>query len=103
MATDVRDWDDIGRVVAVAVGATAPRAVVNNAGASPPATPPPRRPASPAPSSPHLISPLLVTQRANEVMQDQPKWVESSTSASLSGMAVARTAAYGAAKAGLIN
>ena len=106
LATDVRDWDDIGRAVAVAVGRYGQLdAVVNNAGGSPPAA---AATASPRFSSAiitlNLISPLLVTQRANEVMQDQETGGSIVNIASLSGMRPSPgTAAYGAAKAGLIN
>jgi NAD(P)-dependent dehydrogenase (short-subunit alcohol dehydrogenase family) len=79
--------------------------VVNNAGGSPAAdaaTASPRF--STAIITLNLIAPLLVGQRANAIMQDQPDGGCIINIASLSGMRPSPgTAAYGAAKAGLIN
>jgi NAD(P)-dependent dehydrogenase (short-subunit alcohol dehydrogenase family) len=79
--------------------------VINNAGGSPPA--------DVAEASPRFLSaiialnltaPLFVAQRANAVMQEQLGGGCIVNIASVSGMRPSpRTAAYGAAKAGLIN
>jgi NAD(P)-dependent dehydrogenase (short-subunit alcohol dehydrogenase family) len=79
--------------------------VINNAGGSPyaeAATASPRF--SAAIISLNLLAPLLVAQRANTVMQQQPDGGAIVNIASVSGMRPSPgTAAYGAAKAGLIN
>lgn len=106
VGADVRDWDEIGQVVATTVERFGRLDVaVNNAGGSPPA--------SAATASPrfsrailelNLLAPLLVTQRANEVMQTQDGGGCVVNISSLTGMRPSPgTAAYGAAKAGLIN
>ena len=106
MSGDVRDWDEVRRVV----GYTVERfgrldVVVNNAGGSPPT---PSATASPRFSSAivtlNLLAPLYMTQVANEVMQGQDGGGSVINITSLSGMRPSPgTAAYGAAKAGLIN
>jgi NAD(P)-dependent dehydrogenase (short-subunit alcohol dehydrogenase family) len=103
---DVRDWDEIGRAVTDTVERYGGLdVVVNNAGGAPPAS---AATASPRFSSAilnlNLLAPLLVTQRANEVMQAQVDGGSIVNISSLSGMRPSPgTAAYGAAKAGLIN
>jgi NAD(P)-dependent dehydrogenase (short-subunit alcohol dehydrogenase family) len=94
VAADVRDWDEIGRAVASTVERFGRLdVVVNNAGGAPPAI-----------VELNLLAPLLVTQRANEVMQTQDGGGCVVNIASLTGMRPSPgTAAYGAAKAGLIN
>jgi NAD(P)-dependent dehydrogenase (short-subunit alcohol dehydrogenase family) len=79
--------------------------VVNNAGGSPPAD---TNTASPrftsAIISLNLIAPLLVGQRANAVMQEQPDGGSIINIASINALRPSPgTAAYGAAKAGLLN
>jgi len=79
--------------------------VVNNAGGSPPAD---SASASPRFSTSivalNLLAPLFVAQEANRVMQDQPSGGTIINIASVSGTrASPATAAYGAAKAGLLN
>jgi NAD(P)-dependent dehydrogenase (short-subunit alcohol dehydrogenase family) len=95
-AADVRDTDQVTALVAATVDALGSLDIaVNNAGGTPPAFV--------AGTSPrflssiitlNLIAPLLVAQPVNDVMQGQPD----------GGMSAAPgVAAYGAAKAGLIN
>jgi NAD(P)-dependent dehydrogenase (short-subunit alcohol dehydrogenase family) len=103
---DVRDADQIERVVAFTTERLGRLDVlVNNAGGSPPAdsaTAPPKF--STAIITLNLIAPLLFAQRANAVMQDQPEGGVIINIASVSGIRPSPgTAAYGAAKAGLIN
>jgi NAD(P)-dependent dehydrogenase (short-subunit alcohol dehydrogenase family) len=79
--------------------------LVNNAGGSPPAD---SATASPKFSSAiitlNLVAPLLFAQRANAVMQTQPEGGTIVNIASVSGIRPSPgAAAYGAAKAGLIN
>lgn len=103
---DVREWESIGSLV----DATLSRfgrldVVVNNAGGSPPAD---SATASPRFSSAiidlNLLAPLLVSQRANEVMQTQETGGSVINITSLSARRPSPgTAAYGAAKAGLLN
>jgi NAD(P)-dependent dehydrogenase (short-subunit alcohol dehydrogenase family) len=103
---DVRDPDAAGRVV----GDTVERfgrvdVLVNNAGGSPPAD---AATASPRFSSAivalNLLAPLYLAQRANAVMQAQEDGGVIVNVASVSGTrASPGTAAYGAAKAGLLN
>jgi NAD(P)-dependent dehydrogenase (short-subunit alcohol dehydrogenase family) len=103
---DVRDWDSVGSLVAAAVDTFGRLdVVVNNAGGSPPAAAATASPRfSTAIITLNLIAPLLVTQRANEVMQTQDTGGVVINISSLSGMRPSPgTAAYGAAKAGLIN
>lgn len=105
-AADVRDWDSVGDLVDSVVERFGRLdVVVNNAGGSPPAdaaTVSPRF--STAIITLNLIAPLLVGQRANAVMQAQETGGVILNIASLSGQRPSPgTAAYGAAKAGLIN
>ena len=106
VAADVREPDDIDRVVTT----TTERfgrldVVVNNAGGSPAAdaaTASPRF--STAIITLNLIAPLNVSQRANAVMQEQDGGGSIINIASVSGLRPSPgTAAYGAAKAGLIG
>jgi len=106
VAADVREPDDIERVVTT----TTERfgrldVVVNNAGGSPAAdaaTASPRF--STAIITLNLIAPLHVSQRANAVMQEQDSGGSIINIASVSGLRPSPgTAAYGAAKAGLIG
>jgi NAD(P)-dependent dehydrogenase (short-subunit alcohol dehydrogenase family) len=103
---NVRKIEEIERVVAAATQAFGRLDVlVNNAGGSPPAD---------AATAPHrflasiidlnLTAPLLFAQRANAVMQTQPDGGSIVNIASVSGTRPSPgTAAYGAAKAGLLN
>jgi NAD(P)-dependent dehydrogenase (short-subunit alcohol dehydrogenase family) len=102
VAADVRDVEQLDRVIAAC-----PRLdlLVNNAGGSPFAD---AATASPRFSSSiiqlNLIAPLWLAQRANAVMQQQPEGGAIVNIASVSGVrASPGTAAYGAAKAGLIH
>jgi NAD(P)-dependent dehydrogenase (short-subunit alcohol dehydrogenase family) len=103
---DVRDPDQVQRVVDVAVERFGRLdVVVNNAGGSPPAD---AATASPRFSDAivrlNLLGPLDLAQRANAVMQEQPDGGVIVNIGSISGMRPSPgTAAYGAAKAGLIN
>ena len=106
VATDVRDMEQIDRAVALAVERFGRIDVlVNNAGGSPPAeaaTASPRF--SAAVITLNLIAPLNFAQRANAVMQRQETGGSIVNIASVSGMRPSPgTAAYGAAKAGLVN
>jgi NAD(P)-dependent dehydrogenase (short-subunit alcohol dehydrogenase family) len=106
VAADVRDPDDIERVVADTVGRTGRLDVlVNNAGGSPPAdsaTASPRF--SRAIVELNLIAPLVFSQHANTVMQGQDTGGCIVNIASVSGTRPnPGSAAYGAAKAGLLN
>lgn len=103
---DVRDADEVDRLITSVVDRHGLLdVVVNNAGGSPPA--------HVAAASPRFLSaivalnltaPLLVAQRANAVMQEQLGGGCIVNIASVSGMRPSPgTAAYGAAKAGLIN
>ncbi|HEX6476846.1 MAG TPA: SDR family oxidoreductase [Acidimicrobiales bacterium] len=103
---DVREVDQIDRVVS----ATTDRfgqldVLVNNAGGAPEA---PAATASPRFSasviSLNLVAPLNFSQRANAVMQEQAEGGAIVNIASVSGMRPSPgAAAYGAAKAGLLN
>jgi len=106
VAADVREVDQIDR----AIGVTLERfgridVLVNNAGGSPPAdaaTASPRF--SAAIVSLNLLAPLNFSQRANAVMQRQESGGSIVNIASVSGVRPSPgTAAYGAAKAGLLN
>ena len=106
VAADVREADDVDRLVSTVVDRHgALDVVVNNAGGSPPAdaaTASPRF--SAAIIALNLTAPLLVAQRANAVMQSQADGGSIVNISSVSGLRPSPgTAAYGAAKAGLIN
>jgi NAD(P)-dependent dehydrogenase (short-subunit alcohol dehydrogenase family) len=101
---DVRDPEQAGRLVAIAVDLFGGvDVVISNAGGSPPA--------SAATASPrfhariielNLIAPMHVAQAANQVMQAQPGGGSIIMIGSVSGTRPSPgTAAYGAAKAGL--
>lgn len=106
IAADVRVHDDVQALV----GRTASDhgrldVLVNNAGGSPPAD---AATASPRFSAAiiqlNLTSPLWLAQRANAIMQEQADGGSIINIASVSGARPSPgTAAYGAAKAGLIN
>jgi len=103
---DVRDPDQIERVVAF----TTERfgrvdVLVNNAGGSPPADSATASPKfSAAIITLNLVAPLLFAQRANAVMREQEGGGTNINIASVSGIRPSPgTAAYGAAKAGLLN
>jgi NAD(P)-dependent dehydrogenase (short-subunit alcohol dehydrogenase family) len=106
VAADVRELADIERVIAEARARHGRLDIlVNNAGGSPPvqaATASPRF--SAAVIALNLVAPLHFAQRANAVMQEQPEGGVILNVASTSGTrASPGTAAYGAAKAGLLN
>ncbi len=106
VAADVRDPDQAAAVVAAAVDRHGRVDVlVNNAGGSPyvdAATASPRFLASVV--TLNLLAPLYCAQAANAVMQDQEDGGSIVNIASVSGMRPSPgTAAYGAAKAGLLN
>ena len=106
VAGDVRDVEQIDKIVAAVVERHGRLDVlVNNAGGSPPAdaaTVSPRFSASIIQLN--LIAPLWLAQRANAVMQRQDAGGTIINIASVSGVRPSPgTAAYGAAKAGLIN
>ena len=107
VAADLRDPDQAAAAVdrAVELGGGRLDAVINNAGGSPPA--------EAATASPrftesivklNLLAPLHVAQRANAVMQDQVEGGAIVNIGSVSGIRPSPgSAAYGAAKAGLVN
>jgi NAD(P)-dependent dehydrogenase (short-subunit alcohol dehydrogenase family) len=106
IAADVRDADEIEHVVEFSLTRFGGIDVlVNNAGGSPPA--------DTATASPkftraiielNLVAPLLFAQRVYTVMRDQPDGGSIVNISSVSGVRPSpTTAAYGAAKAGLIN
>jgi NAD(P)-dependent dehydrogenase (short-subunit alcohol dehydrogenase family) len=103
---DIRDIEQLDRVIAAAVdGFGRLDVLVNNAGGSPPAE---AATASPRFSESiirlNLLAPLWLAQRANAVMQTQPEGGAIVNIASVSGTRPSPgTAAYGAAKAGLLN
>ncbi|MCG8589423.1 MAG: SDR family oxidoreductase [Proteobacteria bacterium] len=105
-AADVRDADQVDALVAFAQEHFERLDVlVNNAGGSPPAD---AATASPRFSEAilrlNLIAPLLLAQRANAVMQEQASGGSIVNIASVSGQRPSPgTAAYGAAKAGLLS
>jgi NAD(P)-dependent dehydrogenase (short-subunit alcohol dehydrogenase family) len=106
VAADVRDPEQIDTVIA----ATTERfgrldVLVNNAGGSPPADTATASPKfSTAIITLNLIAPLVFAQRANAVMQAQADGGVIINIASVSGTrANPEAAAYGAAKAGLLN
>jgi len=106
VAADARDPDDVDKVVSETVARFGRVDVlVNNAGGSPPAD---SATASPKFSTSiitlNLIAPLVFAQRANAVMQEQPEGGVIINISSVSGIRpTPGTAAYGAAKAGLLN
>lgn len=106
VACDVRDAEQVQRLVAQVIDRHGRLDVlVNNAGGAPYAL---AADASPRFHSKvvelNLLAPLLVSQAANEVMQQQPGGGAIVMVSSLSGhRASPGTAAYGAAKAGLDN
>ena len=106
VAADVREPEGIDKVV----GFTTNRfgridVLVNNAGGSPPADSATVSPKfSTAIITLNLIAPLVFAQKANAVMQQQPEGGAIVNIASVSGIRPSPgTAAYGAAKAGLLN
>ncbi len=106
VAADVRDADQVDALVTTVVDRHGRLDVlVNNAGGSPPAdtaTASPRFTASII--ALNLTAPLLCAQRANAVMQHQDTGGCIVNVASVSGVRPSpNTAAYGAAKAGLLN
>jgi len=106
VAADIRDTDQAGRVVQTAVDRFGRLDVlVNNAGGSPPAEAASASPRfSAAIIALNLTAPLDLAQRANRVMQHQDGGGSIVNIASVSGTRPSPgTAAYGAAKAGLLN
>jgi NAD(P)-dependent dehydrogenase (short-subunit alcohol dehydrogenase family) len=106
IAADLRDVTAVDRVVSEVVDRYGGLDVlINNAGGSPPAetaTVSPRF--SEAIIRLNLIAPLNLCQRANAQMQGQPKGGVILNICSVSGLRGSpTTAAYGAAKAGLLN
>jgi NAD(P)-dependent dehydrogenase (short-subunit alcohol dehydrogenase family) len=106
VAADVREVEDIDRVIAAAMERFGRLDVlVNNAGGSPEAaaaTVSPRF--SAAVIALNLTAPLVFSQRVNAVMQGQAEGGVIVNVASVSGTRPSPgTAAYGAAKAGLLN
>jgi NAD(P)-dependent dehydrogenase (short-subunit alcohol dehydrogenase family) len=105
-AVDVRDPDQVvGLIEAIVEAHGRLDVVVNNAGGSPPADPATASPRfSEAIVRLNLLAPLHVAVAANSVMQDQPGGGVIINISSLAGMrASPGVAAYGAAKAGLLN
>jgi NAD(P)-dependent dehydrogenase (short-subunit alcohol dehydrogenase family) len=106
VTADVREPDDVDRVVATTVERFGHLDVlVNNAGGGPPAD---SATASPRFSTSiitlNLIAPLVFAQRANTVMQQQAEGGVIVNISSVSGIRPSPgSAAYGAAKAGLLN
>lgn len=106
IAADIRDAGEVSRLVSEVVARHGRLDVlVNNAGGSPPAD---SATASPRFSEAivrlNLLAPLWLAQEANAVMQAQDSGGSIVQIASVSGLRPSpNTAAYGAAKAGLIN
>ena len=106
VAADVREVGDIEGVVSFALDHHGRIDVlVNNAGGSPPASAASASPRfSQAIVALNLLAPLNFSQRANAVMQAQPEGGVIVNIGSVSGLRPSPgTAAYGAAKAGLVN
>jgi len=106
MTADVRDAGQVDALVSEIVARYGRLDVlVNNAGGSPPADSATASPKfSAAIIALNLTAPLVCAQRANEVMQAQPEGGAIVNICSVSGLRPSPgTAAYGAAKAGLIN
>jgi NAD(P)-dependent dehydrogenase (short-subunit alcohol dehydrogenase family) len=106
VAADVRDPEQIDAVITAATERFGRIDVlVNNAGGSPPADTATASPKfSTAIITLNLIAPLVFAQRANAVMQGQASGGVIVNIASVSGTrANPEAAAYGAAKAGLLN
>lgn len=106
IAADVREVDDVDAMVAFTRDRLGRLDVlVNNAGGSPAADAASASPRfSAAIITLNLIAPLNVAQRANAVMQDQDSGGVIVNIGSVSGQRPSPgTAAYGAAKAGLVN
>src|SRR5437660_4385551 len=106
MEADVREPEQVQRLV----GSIAERfgrldVAVNNAGGSPPSDSASASPRfSAAIVTLNLLGPLYVSQHANDVMQQQEDGGSIVSITSISGMRpTPLTAAYGAAKAGLLN
>ncbi len=106
IAADVRDADAVDALVAAAVDQLGRLDVlVNNAGGSPSADSATVSPKfSKAIIELNLLAPLVCAQRANAVMQQQTEGGSIINIASVSGLRPSPgTAAYGAAKAGVLN
>jgi NAD(P)-dependent dehydrogenase (short-subunit alcohol dehydrogenase family) len=106
VATDVRDAEQVDALVTATVERFGRLDVlINNAGGSPPADAATASPKfSTAIVALNLLAPLFCAQRANAVMQEQDEGGAIVNIASVSGVRPSPgTAAYGAAKAGLIN
>jgi NAD(P)-dependent dehydrogenase (short-subunit alcohol dehydrogenase family) len=106
VAADVRDPDDVARLVDTAVARCGRLDVlVNNAGGGPPADSATASPKfSRAIIDLNLVAPLVCAQQANAAMQQQATGGVIINIASVSGIRPSpASAAYGAAKAGLLN
>ncbi|HYV58813.1 MAG TPA: SDR family oxidoreductase [Acidimicrobiia bacterium] len=106
VAADVREPDEIDKVVAFTTNRFGRIDVlVNNAGGSPPADSATASPKfSAAIITLNLFAPLVFAQKANAVMQQQREGGVVINISSVSGLRPSPgTAAYGAAKAGLLN
>jgi NAD(P)-dependent dehydrogenase (short-subunit alcohol dehydrogenase family) len=106
IAADVRDPEEIDKVIGFVTNRLGRLDVlVNNAGGSPPADSATASPKfSTAIISLNLIAPLVFAQKANAVMQQQAEGGVIVNIASVSGLRPSPgAAAYGAAKAGLLN
>ena len=106
IAADVRDADAVDALVSATVDQLGRLDVlINNAGGSPSADSATVSPKfSKAIIELNLLAPLMCAQRANAVMQQQPEGGSIINIASVSGLRPSPgTAAYGAAKAGVLN
>ena len=106
IAADVRDADAVDALITETVAQIGRLDVlVNNAGGSPSADSATVSPKfSRAIIELNLLAPLVCAQRANAVMQQQPEGGSIINIASVSGLRPSPgTAAYGAAKAGILN